>query len=84
MPIDSRYVESDILNKYELYDYGHALEILHESFPKEWKEIQKALSQLKLTIQDISKAGGNESPIPKNSMMFYIPVVGGKSVFPGI
>ena len=41
------------------------LEILHESFPEEWGEIQESLRQLKLTIADISKAGGNESPIPK-------------------
>lgn len=41
------------------------MEILHESFPAEWKEIQVALRQLKLTLADISKAGGNESPIPK-------------------
>lgn len=55
----------DIQSKYEFFDYGHALEILHESFPAEWKEIQVALRQLKLTLADISKAGGNESPIPK-------------------
>ena len=61
----NKYIELDIQSKYEYYDYGHALEILHESFPEEWKEIQDALRKLKLTIADISQAGGNESPIPK-------------------
>lgn len=65
MAADRKYIDSDIQSKYEFFDYGHALEILHESFLEEWKEIQAALRHLKLTVDDISKAGGNESPIPK-------------------
>ena len=60
-----KYIDLNLLEKFEFYDYGHALEILHESFPEEWKEIQEALTTLKLTTSDITKAGGNESPIPK-------------------
>ena len=37
MPINKKYIDSDIQSKYEFFDYGHALEILHESFPEEWK-----------------------------------------------
>ena len=62
---NKKYIDLDIQSKYEFFDYGHALEILHESFLEEWKEIQLALRQLKLTLADISKSGGNESPIPK-------------------
>ena len=65
MTANKKYIDSDIQSKYEFFDYGHALEILHESFLEEWEEIQVALRQLKLTLADISKAGGNESPIPK-------------------
>jgi len=65
MAITEKYIDEDIHSKFEFFDYGHALEILHESFYEEWKEIQVALRQLKLTLADISKAGGNESPIPK-------------------
>ena len=65
MLASKKYINLDIQSKYEFFDYGHALEILHESFLEEWKEIQLALRQLKLTLADISKAGGNESPIPK-------------------
>ncbi|MBO4298493.1 MAG: restriction endonuclease [Clostridia bacterium] len=61
----SKYIEKDILGKFEFHDYGHALEILHESFPEEWKELQECLRRLRLTTADISQAGGNESPIPK-------------------
>lgn len=65
MTANKKYIDSDIQFKYEFFDYGHALEILHESFPEEWREIQVALRRLKLTLDDVSKAGGNESPIPK-------------------
>lgn len=64
MPAE-KYIASDIQSRFEFFDYGHALEILHESFPNEWVEIQEALRRLKLTVADISQAGGNESPIPK-------------------
>ncbi|MCM1175808.1 MAG: restriction endonuclease [Blautia sp.] len=60
-----KYINGDILNKYEFYNYGHALEILYNAFPLEWYELQECLCHLKLTLDDIRTAGGNESPIPK-------------------
>lgn len=60
-----KYVDTDLLEKFEFYSCGHALEILHDAFPEEWRELQECLRKLKLTIADIKKAGGNESPIPK-------------------
>lgn len=62
---DEKYIDKDILEKYEFYNYGHALEILHDAFPIEWGELQECLRKLQLTLADIKKAGGNESPIPK-------------------
>lgn len=50
--------------RYECYSYGHALEVLR-AFPEEWGDILAALAELHLTVDDITKAGGNESPIPK-------------------
>lgn len=64
MSID-KYIDSDLLERFEFYNYGHALEILHDAFPVEWGEIQECLRSLRLTLADIKKAGGNESPIPK-------------------
>ena len=29
-----KYIDPDIIEKFEYYNYGHALEILHESFPE--------------------------------------------------
>ena len=60
-----KYVSDTILEKFELYSYGHAIEILNEAFPEEWKEVQECLSKLTITFDDIREAGGNETSIPK-------------------
>lgn len=60
-----KYIDKEIIGKFEFYNYGHALEILHDAFPSEWRELQECLRCLQLTLSDIKKAGGNESPIPK-------------------
>ena len=60
-----KYIDNDLLSRFEFYNYGHALEILHDAFPTEWNELQDSLRNLRLTLADIKKAGGNESPIPK-------------------
>ncbi|MDE7379737.1 MAG: restriction endonuclease [Clostridia bacterium] len=52
-------------NKFEFYNYGHALEILSDAFPTEWLDIQQCLKSFVITVDDLKKAGGNESPIPK-------------------
>lgn len=61
----SKYIPDNILDKYEFHNYGHALEILYESFPNEWGELVDCLDKLKLSVDDLAIAGGNESPIPK-------------------
>lgn len=61
----SQYVAQDIQKKYEMFNYGHALEILYNSFPGEWAELQECLRRFRLTKEDILASGGNESPIPK-------------------
>lgn len=58
-------IPEDIREKFEFYNYGHALEILTQSFPEQWAELQDCFRRLQLTVDDISRAGGNESPIPK-------------------
>lgn len=63
--MDKFMTDPNLLNRYEFFNYGHALEILNNAFPEEWHDIQSALSAVKLTVGDISKAGGNESPVPK-------------------
>lgn len=60
-----RYIDPGLLARFEFYSYGHAIEILAESFPEEWGDIKDALGALRLTRADITAAGGNESGIPK-------------------
>lgn len=59
-----KYIEASLLEKFEFYNCGHAIEILSESFPIEWAEILECLRGFSLTMNDIIKAGGNKSPIP--------------------
>lgn len=61
----NQYVDNCLIDRFEFHNYGHALDILADAFPKEWAEIQDCLGQLKLTKDDIAISGGNESPIPK-------------------
>ena len=31
-----KYIDNDLLSRFEFHNYGHALEILHDAFPTEW------------------------------------------------
>jgi len=53
------------LTKFEFHSYGHALEILGQSFPNEWHEILDSLRKLEITTSDLRMQGGNETNIPK-------------------
>lgn len=70
-----KYVKDELFqtNKYEFYSYGHAIEILHDSFPDEWEELENCLINIKLTKADITKSGGNKSPIPKKFEEYLYP-----------
>ena len=57
-------IPTDISQKYEFYNYNHALEILEASFPEHWNEILHSLRSISIKTDDLMKAGGNESPIP--------------------
>ena len=60
-----QYIRRDLLQKFEFHNFGHALEILGEAFPDEWKDIQDCLAGLSISTEDLLAAGGNESPIPR-------------------
>ena len=60
-----QYIRPTLQEKYEFHSFGHALEILNGAFPVEWIELQDCLENLVITVEDMKKAGGNESPIPK-------------------
>ena len=58
-------IPSNVLEKFEFYNYNHALEILTQGFPNEWNEVMDCLAQLDISVDDLTAAGGNETNIPK-------------------
>ena len=70
----AKYIWPSLAEKFEFQSYGHALEILSEAFPTEWKEIQDCLENLSISVADIRAAGGNETAIPKKFDDFLYPV----------
>lgn len=63
----------DILKKYEIYNYYHAAEILSLAYPNEFKDLIDSLRDVEITIDDIKKAGGSESPIPPKFKKVLFP-----------
>ena len=74
-----KYIDSDLLDRFEFYNYGHALEILHDAFPVEWDELQECLRKLKLTWQISKKQVGMNRRYQRSLMMCYILTDGEKS-----
>ncbi|MCE3237612.1 MAG: Restriction endonuclease BglII [Gammaproteobacteria bacterium] len=61
----AQYINPQIMSLYEVFSYRHAAAILKNSFPKELNEIENALLNFKITINNIAAPGGSESDIPK-------------------
>lgn len=53
------------MKKFEFHSYGHAMEILLDSFSGPWKDVVMALSQFQITTEELKQSGGNETEIPK-------------------
>lgn len=66
-------IPSELREKYEFLDYGHALDILQNAYPEEWSDILGCLDEFSLTINDIKTAGGNKSPIPAKFDDYLFP-----------
>lgn len=57
-------IPANVQDKFEFYNYHHAMEIISNAFPNEWKDIMDTLSSFKITIDDLAAAGGSETNIP--------------------
>ena len=33
------YIDADLLDKFEFHNYNHAIEIITQAFPEEWREV---------------------------------------------
>lgn len=67
------YIPSDIANLYEIHDFRHASAILFNEFQDQFQELCDVLRSFRFTIDDIKRAGGNESTIPKKFSEFLRP-----------
>ena len=63
----------DILEKYEIYNYYHAAEILETAYPEEFNDLIYVLLNVDISINDILEAGGNESAIPPKFKNILFP-----------
>jgi CRISPR-associated protein Csd2 len=59
------YINEEINNLYEVYDYKHALTLLKNEFINEYSEIVNSLLKFRFSLTDLLKPGGNETNIPK-------------------
>lgn len=62
-------INEDVRDRYEFHNIDHAVEILYQGYPLLFQEINLALHDFYITHDDLVKAGGNESDIPKASLL---------------
>lgn len=60
----SSLISDELRIRYDFYNYNHAVEILATAYPDEFAEVIAALESFEITVDDIVRAGGNESDIP--------------------
>lgn len=61
-----RFIDNDLQQKYEFYNFNNAVEVLTQAYDDEWKEIVAALRLFTIKVSDLVIGGGNESAIPKH------------------
>lgn len=70
----ARWFSPELCEKYDFYNYNHAIEVLNQAFPDEFEEVLNALSSFQITVEEIKVKGGNESPIPPKFNMMLEPL----------
>ena len=59
-----KYLGASLSEKYEFFNYNHAIEIISQAFSAEWQDICDALNAFALEVEDLSDPGGSETRIP--------------------
>lgn len=73
MPL-TQYFPAQLLERYEVHNYRHAVEVLATGCPDEFSELLGALTSFRLTTADLLAKGGNESQIPKRLASLLRPL----------
>src|ERR1043166_271107 len=63
-----------VLKAYDFHDHQHAIAVLTVDFPELLSEICDVLLAFRISIDQIKKAGGNESEIPKALSRLLCPL----------
>ena len=58
-------VPDTIRNRYELYNFSSAVEIMSQTHTEAFAEIMETLEKFQIELSDILEKGGNESKVPK-------------------
>lgn len=69
----SAYISKELQYRFEFHNFGHALEILTQACKDEWSDLRYCFEELSFSADDIKRAGGNESPIPKKFDLLLYP-----------
>ena len=67
-------ISEDVRERFELYNFNNAVEIMLKAYPQEYLEILASLEQINIKVEDITASGGNESNIPKKFSEFLRPL----------
>lgn len=66
------YIDADLFDKFEFYNYNHAVEIITQAFPDEWNEVVDSLRKLNITTDDLREAGGNETKYDPEGLRYSL------------
>ena len=56
-------IPNDILQKFEVHEWKHAVAILKTDFPEEWEDLMSLLETMEIPLDWIKTPGGAKSPI---------------------
>lgn len=75
------YIDADLLDKFEFHNYNHAIEIITQAFPEEWREVVECLENSTLPQTIFVKRAETRLRFRRNLMMSSTRMGGEKSGF---
>ena len=75
------YIDADLLDKFEFHNYNHAIEIITQAFPEEWREVVECLRKLELPQMTCVKQAETRLRFLRNLMMFSTRMGGERNEF---
>lgn len=67
-------IPASVRDRYELYNFNSAVEILSQTHDKTFGELMDTLDKFQIDLSDILEKGGNESKVPKKLSALLRPL----------